>query len=577
MVRLLIAAFCLVSVLLPAVAHAATATVHTGSITTPNARLFLGQAFDGRASFRLSSGPVGYYEPTTGLPIDTTPGTGVTWMWEQLDQTSLRYPVGPVNTWQWKSTIGPIASRPIQPYQAYPSGARASFGLDEFMAMASSQGVAADNVHMLVNIYGDIYNKNKTQAIQDAADLVSYLNATTGTWAAQRAANGHAAPYGVTLFNLGNEPWATGTNPNPPSGGVEYNYQSGTGAAAYAADSLQFIAAMKAVDPTIKITLAATSPVPSGPNLTLARAWNQTLLDTCGDQIHGLVTNLYYDSTIPQSRGVPVMESFLDYLINQTGTFNASHANQVQVIVGEHGNAISSGTLGNTDPNFAMQWQGAVTMADFLGMLAQKSEVERAHSFIWGNGAATWHPMRLDGYDVNGKPLYTFQAVTGMLDALDDVVLDNALMVNTVSPATVGGSNAYSIRTSAYLSDDTQSLSVVLVNIDSASAGSQFVDLIGTSGYSLSSAQLLTGTSATADSFTTTSLAVTSEQTNFYMPNQSVMLLEFVAVPEPSTAVLAAMAVVGLLAIQLIRRTPVGNNSLNSSYECPCRPLRGNE
>ncbi len=286
--------------LAPTLAWGANATVNTGAVTNANARLLLGQSFDARASFTLSTGAVGYYSPTTGLPIDMTPGTGVTWKWESLDQTSLRYPQGPVNTWNWKATIGPIASRATQPYQPYPN--KAAFGLDEFMAMAAAQGVSADNVHMMVNIYGDVYNKNKTQAIQDAADLVSYLNATTGPWPAMRAANGHAAPYGVKLFNLGNEPWT------PSTAQVEYNFMTATGAAAYAADSLEFIAAMKAVDSSIRVTLSATSPRPSAP--VQAVAWNQTLIDTCGNDVYALVTNTYYDSTLPTAIRCPKRRTF---------------------------------------------------------------------------------------------------------------------------------------------------------------------------------------------------------------------------------------------------------------------------
>jgi len=522
---------------------AATVTVDPTSTTHSSARLLLGQSFGARASFRLASGPVGYYSPTTGQPLDLTPGTGMTWMWEHLDQTSLRYPQGPVNTWQWKSTIGPIALRATQPYQPYPN--KAAFGLDEFMAMSAAQGVTLDNVHMMVNIYGDVYNKNKTQAIQDAADLVSYLNATTGPWAAQRTANGHASPYGVKLFNLGNEPWT------PSTLQVEYNYLSSSGAASYAADSLEFIAAMKAMDPTIQITLSATSPRPN--TMTQAVAWNQTLIDTCGDDIYALVTNTYYDSTFPQQYGVKKAGDFIDGIIDQVDTFNASHTNQLHVIVGEHGNSITSGAGGNTDANFAMQWQAAVTTADYLGMLTQKPEVERAHSFIWGNGAAVWHPMRLDGYDATGNPIYTFLPVVGMADALDDVFMDTALALDTVSPGTANGLNAYSISASAFLSDDGQSLTMMLVNIDAAAGGSQLVDLVGTDGFALESGQLLTGATPNAESFTTTSLAVSSSQTPFSMLNQSVMLLQFHAVPEPGAMVLLASAAVGFLAIRLVR------------------------
>lgn len=551
---------CVVVSLVPAMVPGATATVNTGVVTNTNARLLLGQSIDGRASFKLSSGAIGYYSPTTGQPIDSTPGTGVTSMWESLDQTALRYPLGPVNTWLWKTTIGqPVASRPIQPYQPFPN--RAVFGLDEFMATAAAQGVTPENVHMLVNIYEDVYQKDKPQAIQDAADLVSYLNATTGPWADLRAANGHAAPYGVKLFNLGNEPWSPSTTQ------VEYNFMSATGAAAYAADSLEFIAAMKAVDPSIRVTLSATSPRPSA--TAKAMAWNQTLIDTCGSEMDGLVTNIFYDSTVPQNYGIAAAEGFIDGLINQAAVYNASHANQIHVMVGEHGNSIVP-AIGNTDPDFAMQWQGAVTMADFIGMLSQKPEIERAHSFVWGNGAAVWHPLRLDGYDADGLPTYTFMPVAGMADALDDVVLDMALEADTVSPSTIDGQNSYSVRTSAYRSADGQSLSVVLVNIDANAAGSQFVDLVGTDGFALSFAKLLSSSSPNAESFTTSSLATSSNQTQFFLPNQSVMLLEYTAVPEPGTFVLMASAIVMATSARrrMMRAAPEGLRSPDAPTAC---------
>mgnify|MGYP000004324676 CR=1 FL=1 len=161
--------------------------------------------------------------------------------------------------------------------------------------------------------------------------------------------------------------------------------------------------------------------------------------------------------------------------------------------------------------------------------------------------------MRLDGYDATGNPIYTFLPVVGMADALDDVFMDTALALDTVSPGTANGLNAYSISASAFLSDDGQSLTMMLVNIDAAAGGSQLVDLVGTDGFALESGQLLTGATPNAESFTTTSLAVSSSQTPFSMLNQSVMLLQFHAVPEPGAMVLLASAAVGLLAIRLVR------------------------
>lgn len=522
------------SVAVPQASPAATVTIDTQTVTNTNARLLLGQSFDARASYGISGKSVGYYNPATGQPLDLTPGTGMTWMWEQLDQTSLRYPQGPVNTWNWKATIGPIGTRGVQ---LSSGGNVANFGLHEFLAMAESQGVAPANVNWMVNIYGDINNKNKPQAIQDAADLIEYLNMPSGAgyaWADLRATNGHPAPYGVKLFNLGNEPWATA---GPPT---EYNYLSATGAADYASDAGEFITAMKAVDPSIRITLAATAGALNPANQAKAVAWNQTLLDQRGSDIYALATNLYYDSTIPHDRGVPLMESFLDGVIGQVDNFNQSHANQVKVIIGEHGNAITS-SIGNTDPDFAMQWQGAVTTADFLNVLSQKPLLERAHSFIWGNGARVWHPMRLDGYDNQGNPLYTFLPMTGLYDELGDFVLQNALAISTTSSPTIDGLNPYSVSAAAYLSADGTLLNLMLVNIDPDAAGGQHVSLAGLGSFQLSAARLLSGASPDAETLTATDLASSPLDSEFFLPNQSILLLEFQAeaVPEPGTLGLA--------------------------------------
>jgi len=529
--------------------QAATVTIDTQTITNPNARLLIGHSFDARASYQISGQPSGYYDPATGQPLDLTPGTGVTWAWEQLDQTSLRYPMGPVNTWNWKASIGPIGTRGVQPSSG---GNVANFGLHEFLAMAETQGVSPADVHWMVNIYGDINNKNKAQAIQDAADLVEYLNMPAGAgyaWADQRALNGHPAPYGVKLFNLGNEPWAT---IGPP---FEYNYQSATGAADYASDAGEFITAMKGVDDSIRITLSATGPALNLAYQTQAIAWNQTLIDQRGNDIYALSINLYYDSTIPTTRGVAEMESFLDGLFGQIETHNDSYTNKLTMIIGEHGNAITS-SIGNTDADFAMQWQGAVTTADFLNVISQKTELERAHAFIWGNGAAVWHPMRLDGYDGLGNPLYTFLPMTGLYDKLGETVLQSALAVDTVSSPTIDGLNAYSVSAAAFLSADGGLLSVMLVNIDPNAVGGQFVDLAGLDGYNLTGAQLLFASSPDAESFNESILAIDPLQTEFCLPNQSILLLQFqaAAVPEPSTLALSVGAMAILALAGLARR-----------------------
>ena len=97
------------------------------------------------------------------------------------------------------------------------------------------------------------------QALADAADLVEYCNAPNngsnpngGTdWAAVRAQNGHPQPYGVRLFEIGNEPYGPDLWGSPG----RYISDPAIARACHAVTSRRFLDAMKAVDPTISVSV----------------------------------------------------------------------------------------------------------------------------------------------------------------------------------------------------------------------------------------------------------------------------------------------------------------------------------
>jgi hypothetical protein len=361
-------AYCVALVLgLVMSANAATVTVDLTTVTNTNAPLLLGESYDARTSFAIPSQLIGYYSPVDGSPLP------IGQYWEDTHrQTALRYPMGPVNVWNWKATIDPFkAPQPLVGNQV------ARFGLDEFMEMIERNGMPASEAHMMVNIYRNVNDIDHAGAVQDAADLVAYLNKawdgvstfTGSNWEALRASNGHPAPYGVELFHLGNEPWAF----------AEYDFRTSlnadpalNGAKRFVTDMADFIAAMKAVDPKIKIALPTTGPAPNPTALAQGHAWNQTLVDYLGNDVYGLSVNLYYDSEIPNIRGVNVMKSGLDHLDAITAAHNQLGGNQLHVMIGEHAHAIdldqNNQPIEPGDPDFAMQWQGAVGTADFLMM-----------------------------------------------------------------------------------------------------------------------------------------------------------------------------------------------------------------
>ncbi|MFG1625264.1 hypothetical protein [Kribbella sp. NPDC049227] len=129
----------------------------------------------------------------------------------------IRYPGGTVaNFFDFKSAIGPVGQRGCQTSGGFAavrfgaiSGARNGFGPDEEEALVSAIG--AKTMVMVPSI---------NQKSADAADYVEYMNSPSdgtasnpngGTdWAEVRAANGHPAPYGIKIWEYGNEPFLDG-------------------------------------------------------------------------------------------------------------------------------------------------------------------------------------------------------------------------------------------------------------------------------------------------------------------------------------------------------------------------------
>jgi alpha-L-arabinofuranosidase len=99
----------------------------------------------------------------------------------------------------WYHIIGDIDRRPPDFDNAWSAMQTNDLGLDEFMTLCKLIDVEP---YISVNAgFGDSHS---------AAEEVEYMNGSATThMGAQRVKNGHAAPYGVKLWNIGNEPWGT--------------------------------------------------------------------------------------------------------------------------------------------------------------------------------------------------------------------------------------------------------------------------------------------------------------------------------------------------------------------------------
>jgi alpha-L-arabinofuranosidase len=125
---------------------------------------------------------------------------------DYMSPSVMRYPGGLIaNLFDWRRAIGTSRkNQVVYPFYApNVSTQPCNFGIHEAMNWAAAHGMRTSYVFGVANA-----------TVQDAADLVEYLNAPNDgsnrgggvDYAARRAANGHPAPFNVHLFELGNEP-----------------------------------------------------------------------------------------------------------------------------------------------------------------------------------------------------------------------------------------------------------------------------------------------------------------------------------------------------------------------------------
>ncbi len=141
-----------------------------------------------------------------------------------------------------------------------------------------------------------------TGSTANAAALLEYCNLPRGTyWADRRASHGHADPYGVKVWCLGNE--------------MDGEWQAGhVPADVYAQRASQAAALMKGLDPSIE-TVACGS---SARDLPSYMRWDLTVLDYCWDHIDYISAHRYShnrpdDSAWFLAEGIEIERILTDY------------------------------------------------------------------------------------------------------------------------------------------------------------------------------------------------------------------------------------------------------------------------
>ena len=249
-------------------------TKYTGTFTpttTDNfAKLFIGAAGTGTLSIDmpslmpLDSSEVSYggWRPEFVNSIDT------------LKPVSIRWPGGIIaDSYHWADGVGDRDRRaPIYYAQWDAQWMTNDVGTHEVLDLAAQLGLK-----VMLNIN---WGQGSTT---EAANWVEYVNGSTGTtYGALRNTNGHAAPWGVKLWEIGNEVWG-GWTPGH------------TTAANYANSYLTYRDAMYAKDNSIEFVGEG------GDGTNADQSWNTTMVQTTASKLDQLAVHYYSPQVLPQN------------------------------------------------------------------------------------------------------------------------------------------------------------------------------------------------------------------------------------------------------------------------------------
>ena len=126
-------------------------------------------------------------------------------MLKPLQIPIMRWPGGTfIHEYHWENGIGPVDKRPVVDIQHWGGIENYRFGTDEFLQWCNKMGVEP-----YLNF--NMANSPTGGTLEDALNWIEYTNGSTDTpYGNKRATNGHAAPYGVKYWGIGNEnygPW----------------------------------------------------------------------------------------------------------------------------------------------------------------------------------------------------------------------------------------------------------------------------------------------------------------------------------------------------------------------------------
>ena len=182
-----------------------------------------------------------------------------------LHPAFIRWPGGNVaQDYRWQWGVGPRDARPTWINLSWRNELESGdFGTNEFIRFARNAGAEPS---ITVNVEGH------GATADEAAAWVEYCNGPPSSkYGSLRARDGHPEPYRVKYWEIGNEIWGDWVRGH-------------SDASTYARNLGRYVAAMRAVDPSIEVIAVGDNDM----------AWNRTVIERAGVPFDYLAIHHYY-------------------------------------------------------------------------------------------------------------------------------------------------------------------------------------------------------------------------------------------------------------------------------------------
>jgi alpha-L-arabinofuranosidase len=231
----------------------------------------------------------GIYEPGHPQADENGFRQDVLQLVKELGATVVRYPGGNfVSGYNWEDGIGPVGERPRRLDGAWHTLETNAFGLHEFVDWSKQAGV---EIMEAINL--------GTRGVDAAREIVEYANVPGGTYLSDlRRKNGHADPFNIKLWCLGNEmdgPWQIGHKTADEYGRL----------AQEAAKAMRF------VDADIELVACGSS----NSAMPTFGAWEQTVLTHTYNEVDYVSLHAYYQERDGDAESFLASAVDMDYFI----------------------------------------------------------------------------------------------------------------------------------------------------------------------------------------------------------------------------------------------------------------------